>query len=485
MRAHGMCPLLLLTVLVGCRDGATPSDASAGDGGAADGPVLVPDGGPDGVGLDAGPTDVAARVPDGSSDGRGADGPGSTAGAMSYVVEGRLTATSMAAPVNPSSPPSRHDFTLRLDPAAGTVLIGGAGTAVRAAVTSSDGRTFRTNAVLTAPVPAPFACGGIATARYDSFSITIDSDTLVGSASGRMEVIVGDVGRTYDVTLAMSGRRDDVSPSFGPDLTNVDPLDGLILPASEPLPPGATARLGLSGVAVDLIPMVAPAQGGWDAGAPMGSIGVVMGFRKPDQALAYGATYRLTVAPAEDLAGNVATAFPTISTVAPPAMIAEDGFEGAGTAAGGAPIVERPLLPPIAGSRSAVVAAQDVASTVLRAQPARFTARLVLQASDRVVRLSVRPLTVYGGSAPATLRVAVPGGPIVTQQLPTIGSMRTMHTVPGGPVVSLGPVQQIEVALPAGARDAVVVDVRGSNPGTSCGLFPPSASYLIDDVRAE
>ena len=117
----------------------------------------------------------AAVVPDTSGDGA------SLAQPASFVVTGELT----LAPKNVSSPPRSNQpdawvFTLRLDPGARTLLVGGATGTARVGVRTSDGVTFEAAAPLRYPVGEISPCGTMA--DYTKFVVTAGAGGLVGRA---------------------------------------------------------------------------------------------------------------------------------------------------------------------------------------------------------------------------------------------------------------------------------------------------------------
>jgi hypothetical protein len=426
----------------------------------------VPPPGPDAAGDDKSPD---AQAPDMTGpDLRPDVGPAS---ARSFIIEGKLAAT----PVNPGLPPAgaptAHQFTLRLDPVGKTITIGGNGGASRAPATTTDGETWSTKAPLKATVPGGFSCGS-PQATYDAFSITVRGNELTGTAGGSMELFMGDVVYRYQVALMMTGRPDVEGPSFGADLDNVDPLAGMFLKASEPLPAASTAALTLDpGVRVELTPFV-----------PMDSGGVVTGFNKPDRALRYGASYALVVSPGSDLAGNAGRPSPALKTLPPPPLAAEDGFEGAGATLGGAQVVQAPFLPPISGTRSAYLAPTGGGAQGSR----RLTVRLAVAAGDKVVRFSLRPVFAFQATAypyGSAIRVAAPGGGIVAATLPGAETPTVRHDTGGGQDLWLGKTVSLEVKLPADVKDEVVLDAAVGFIG--CGLPAPVPGYLIDDLRVE
>jgi hypothetical protein len=429
---------------------ATPGDARDADAGAgtdlaADGSVQVDAGG------DASPLAQAA----------------------SFTVEGRLTATvrpGVPAPVG--GVPERHDFTLRLLPGApARLIVGRNGVAVAADLRALGPGQWETTAPLALPVNAASACG--ASARYDRFAIAASADVLTGTASGHLDVIQGDVVFGFDATLAMTGARDVVPPLLTAVAPDADPLAGFFLAASEPLPATSQARLTAGG---EIVPLVAI--------TPVADL--VTGFDKPSRALRYGTTYQLVVQPWQDLAGNAGGPLPGLRTRAAPPQIAEDGFEAAGTSPGGGRLVDAATLPPITGVRSLLVGALSGYGGGGAPGETRFTARLAVSAGDRVVKLALRAASSLEGTLSSygtTLRVAVPGGAVAGATFPTTEATTPQQV--GANRVFLGALRTVELPIPAGAAGEVVFDLSVGDLGAGCGLAPPGAAYLVDDLRAE
>jgi hypothetical protein len=466
-RNNAIIVLSLTLVANACsRRGTVANDGGPGtDGGAGDHPPPT----------DGANPDVSAQ-PDRAPMETGNEGGTAEAGtplaqARSFMVTGKLTLTPRFGSPPGLYPPDRHDFVLRIDPAARTLLLGDQGTAVRASARTNDGSTFEIVAPLSTTIRGPSPCG--TTAEYTKLAVTVGPTGLVGRAEGTVTVYVGDAGYLHNAVLEMTGIPDAVAPSLGADRTDVDPLSGLFIAASEPLPPESAAELVTGATRVQLAPLL-----------PMGT-GVTTGFNKPPTlALRYGATYDLTVTPWQDLAGNAGGTRPRLTTRAAPPLVPEDGFETAGDAVGGTVVVGSSVVPPITGARSA-----DPAGPIQLAASPRLTVRLAVGANDRVVRVALRPLGQLEGTSSTygnVVRIAVPGGPIVEAQLPPTEQLRTRQPVMStGGAVFLGDVRTVELPLPTGAAPEIVFDVAVRLDRQGCGLFPPATGYLIDDLRVE
>jgi hypothetical protein len=296
---------------------------------------------------------------------------------------------------------------------------------------------------------------------------------------GNATIIEGDIAWGLSARLDLTGTVDHEGPSLGVALVGVDPLEGLFLKGSEPLPPTVAAHLAVGGDIVNLTPLL-----------PEGT-GVVTGFNKPVAvALRYETTYDVVVSPWADLVGNTGQPLPKITTKAAPLMGTEDGFEGATSSPGGARLTGTPQLPPISGLRSAMVVPQFGPLAMPNAINSHMTLRLAVQTGDTVVRFSMRPFGVFQSSAStysSRLRVAVPGGAIVAIPLPINEQLKTQYTNPAdNSTVWLGDARAVEAPLPAGAATEVVFDFNMDSASSACGgPLPPSPGYLIDDLRVE
>lgn len=464
---------------------AAPEDAApAPDGGSAD----------QGPSADRGPAPDAGPAPDGgpSPDLRPGEDTAPLTAARSFLVQGTLVARSMSVPA-PVPVPDRHDFLLRIDPAAKLMIVAGAGRAAGAPLKSGDGVSFESTAPLTAAVPAPTstaACGAVELA-YDRITATVRGDRVEGTGHGILRVVSGDQVFSYDASVTFSGGPDNVPPTVGSDLAGVDPLRGLFIPASEPLPPSSTARLvspdGGTSADVVLAPLAQASAGG-----------VITGFNKPvATALAYGASYEVVVGgPRTDLAGHGLVGRSRISTLAPPPLLAASnlGFEETATVVGGAGVVDATFLPPIAGQRSLFLVPSDFNGAFPGQFPPpasrRFTVRVATPAATTRLRLraravSGREMVIYGmGIAFVT---AAPGGAINTAPALDWKGPLVRQPIPGTPPrdLFLGEIRDVELPLPAGHGAEVVLDVSVGFLGGGCGLLPPTLGLLIDDLKVE
>ena len=284
---------------------------------------------------------------------------------------------------------------------------------------------------------------------------------------------MGDVAYSYDAQLTFTGTLDTHGPSLNLPGQGVDPLYPPAIASNEPLPSTATAQLSSD---ADMVAME----------SRPGMSQVVTSFKVPaGRALRYGATYQLTIAPWQDLAGNAGVPTGAFTTVAAPSLVAEDGFEGAATTVGGAPIVDASVLPPITGKRSAALVSPSTPANI--AGTRRLSVRLAVQSGDTVVRFNLRPWGNFQGTqgtSNLTMTVAVPGGASATKNMPGAVPLSTMFQTASS-TVWLGDVIPVEMPLPAGASSEVVVDLNTALDQSNCGLQPTNASYLVDDLRVE
>jgi hypothetical protein len=456
---------VLLLALAGCPGGGSPDGVEGGaePDAAADRPAPTPDLEPD----------SSASAPDGPPSDAGSDlelGPDSSplTEARSFAVQTTLTLTADGASIPPLSPVETRtlSLTIRIDPADRSLLVGQSGAASRVPYSSADGVTFQATAPVSLQVPG-LPCGGTALLR--TFTVTVRDGVVTGTAAGESALYVEDQGLAYRTAVTMSGQRDSDPPSFsiqGGDQP-VDPLGALTLLASEPLAASTTARL-VSGLgSQDLVPILS--AGG----------AAVVGFSQPARALLYDTHYDLVVMPYADLAGNPGSTTLQITTIAPPPLANEDGFEG--TAPAGVSTVDATVIPPISGLRSAI----------LQAGPAGLLlVRLARAPGDRVVRVTVRLFGSFAGSsAVPPVMLAVPGGPIVTAvPPPDLGELFTQQAV--GPSLStqpvwMGPARTLEMTIPEGAGPELVFQAGPGRQPAGCGPSPWPPGMLIDDLRAE
>jgi hypothetical protein len=424
-----------------------------------------------GDGRDAGlDLDGADGQPDGDGGADGVEAGPPLMAEQSFTVAATITSR----PRGPSGglasmpQPSMMEMMLRLDPVGRRLIIGAAGVARVVGLRPATGSAFETTAPFMIPARGTGACS--ATVTVESLTIDARSSWLSGQGTGVASLIYGDVVYPHDATVTLAGPRDTTGPSLGENVDGVDPLGALALTVSEPVA-GVAARLVLGGERVDLVPSRDADQ--------------IVGFAKPMAlALLYGTTYQVEADAWSDLAQNAGRTLPKLTTRALPELSPEDGFESAGAMLGGAVVVQSPDYPVLAGNKSVFVTPRHFSGV----SSPRFTVRLARAANDVVVRVTVRPVGVYAptvGAYGVNLRIAVPGGSIVNATLPMNEDVPTM--LPGTssrPPLNVGAARTVEIALPPMAGPEIVFDLSSQTP-EGCGLFPPTAGYLIDDLRID
>jgi hypothetical protein len=206
------------------------------------------------------------------------------------------------------------------------------------------------------------------------------------------------------------------------------------------------------------------------------SANFIAGFSLPTVFLGWDEIYSVTANGFSDFAGNHPIALASLKMKAPPDVVTELGFEpsAAGASLAGGIVTDGTNGPVIVGTRSLWAKAS-------------FTARLAVAPGDTVVRFSYRyaanPLS--SASFPQMpVQLGARGAPIVSTSLPADNGPRTAFPATGQPTLSLSPVLEATLKLPAGAKDEVVL--THVVPNYSCGLPPPPPpGIVIDDLRVE
>ena len=423
------------------------------------------DGRDGGVDMDMGGAD---GQPDGDGGSDGVEAGPPLTEKQSFTVAATVTFRKRGPGTSQMMPlPAMMEMMLRLDPVDRQLVIGAQGVARVVRVRPATGGAFETTAPFMLPVRGTGACS--ATVNVDKLTIDATSTWLSAQGAGAANVIYGDVVVAYEANLSLAGPRDSTGPSLGENVDGVDPLGALGLSVSEPVA-SAAARLVLGNERVEL--------------APSRADDLIVGFVKPMAlALRYGSSYQVEADAWSDLAQNAGRPLPKLATRAPPELSPEDGFESAGATLGGAVVVKSPDYPVLAGNKSVLVTPRYFTG----ASSPRFTVRLARAANDVVVRVTLRPLGVYAatvGTYGVSLRIAVPGGNIVNATLPMNEDVPT--TLPGvsRPALFIGAARTVEIALPAMTGPEIVFDLSSQTP-EGCGLFPPTAGYLLDDLRID
>jgi hypothetical protein len=430
----------------------------------------------DGTG-DRGPTDVAGDSSGDSAGDRGsagdvvAEGPPAGAPAGGFVVTATLERDGNATAGVPSPQvPARDVFTIHI---ADRKMVASRDGSVTITAIEPAGASWRATATITFGTVAFIGDCQRVRVSYEELVLTADGAGLRGTVRGAVSGLVdGDVERRAPFRGTFTAIPDRDPPRFVPDYNGrPHPLDfAIAVSVSEALPVGTTARLeGNDGSRVALS-VADPAE-------PPARF-VVQG------PLAQGVTYRMVVEPrVVDLAGNAAAAgdLPGVSTLAIP-LVPEDGFEGTTAPFLQAPaaIVGADAHAPITGQRSLFIPRQPGWGTTFR-----VSARLKVNPGDRFVRATVRLITGPSGIMPLTasfpMSLIGPGGIRASVGQIEVKPPLAPMASPFGSTV-WGAAQTVELALPAGIGDEVLVDIHRP---AFCGLGSPPDGALIDDLRVE
>jgi hypothetical protein len=420
---------------------------------------------PDGGGADArSPSDVTpAEV--------GRDGSGV------FAVKAALTLAPFPGQSQALDPPTSHAFTMRVDAATSTLVAGAHGRGAMASLASTGAAAFKTTSRVSLAAPQARACTGLATVDYEVITFSIAGGRLTGAGKGRIEFIVGDVIFDVAFTAVLSGEPDAEPPSLSVPGATIDPMGGAVFPVSEPLDPSAAASLIGDGGDVFALGGVSVPEG----------LPFTTAFVRSPLMLNWGTTYEVTTEALLDLAGHmgVRAQRPRVATPAAPPLIGEDGFESVtGTMFAGAGVLSGGVLSPIAGGKSLLVSGGhgNALGNLGYVTGTSFAVRLPIQSGDTVVRLSVRFVSPTGGATPTffgQLRAGVPGREV--SERTNLAGKDLEPTGVG--MLSLGPVTTVEVPLPLNAAGEASFEIVGQL--SSCGLPPPPAVLIIDDLRVE
>jgi hypothetical protein len=154
-------------------------------------------------------------------------------------------------------------------------------------------------------------------------------------------------------------------------------------------------------------------------------------------------------------------------------------------------VIDASFLPPIAGQRSLFLGTGAPNGGVPANPPipwsGRFTVRVGVPSTATRLHLQARPVSPnsMGVAGTITVRAAAAGrlaypagvvwnGPLLRQPVPQL---------PGGELF-LGELRNLELPLASGHGPEVILDVS-VGWGPACGLLPPSAGLLVDEVRAD
>jgi hypothetical protein len=424
----------------------------------------VPDAGPDLGQPDSAPDATAS--PD-------VRGDGASSSPTLYAMTARLTATDGGHPA--PEPPLTHSFSILVDWEANTATAGANGTANRVAIRQIGDNEWESAG------PLEFYLGPKPndSVTYSSLRLTRGQDGCTATASGEyLKPSGSDVSYWGGFKAALTG----VPDRAGPQCTvfpsgNVHPLSFDRILVDELLPGGTTGTLVGPGASLPLVP------------SPSGSAFGVSGFSLPGKALAFGTTYTLRLLPdAVDLGGNRTATPPTLTTLADPGLLAQDGFEGPAQAflSFTAALTTAAALPIPAGNKAIAIPPSGTAASPCQAS---FMARLAVPTGAAQVKLAIidyRPKSWPdpSGGRPYTFRVAVPNGAVVstysleTTPLPIPWS----GDPPGSDLYTYGELLEARLPLPTGTGQEVLFHIERHCPQP----YPPAQPGLIvDSLRVE
>jgi hypothetical protein len=316
-------------------------------------------------------------------------------------------------------------------------------------------------------------CNGFGTFTYERIEgLAFTASGITATVHGTASYITGDVVQALPFTGALTGKPDVTPPAVTFTVAKPHPLDGVMAVLSEAAPLATTARLeAADGTRVAL------------KGEPATEDPFQTRFWSPTP-LRPDTRYTLVFEPPlVDLAGNPgSTAAVTVTTAAVP-LIPEDGFEGSTPPLlqNGAEIADASKAMPITGARSLLV---RPGAPGLGQGTARFSARLAVAAGDRFVRASVRPVLARNSAWTqfrSPFRIAAGNGAPVMHRLADAAPPITCPTAnPADPCYAAP--ATLEIALPAGATDEVIIDLERVD---NCGPPLPEPGFLLDDLRVE
>ncbi len=384
------------------------------------------------------------------------------------------------APPSPQSP-SSPDFltnvkaTLVLDATERWLLTGVAGQGARAPIALDGGRvTVMTPLTLT--VPSDGTCAGTSL-NFDALELTVGDDgKLHGRGTGQESYITGDVGYSRGFTAIVDGVPDTTGPALSiPTDVPLDPLAPGRFAASEPLPAGTQARLvGADGTVVALTPQIPQNV------SPAFVTAFVTAFLVPS-VLPFGGSFHLELDQVVDFAGIQAATppGPSLVTASPPPLLADGSFESAPAGPTNDGIISAGGdLPVISGTKSLYLADTTpwFGWTV--------TFRLAVHPGDKTVRFAYRvasPYQVTGVGFYGSVVIGSVGSKVAALSSLPLGAPTTAVTRMNGTTLTLGPVATAELALPDPSATEVVLRIATATSG--CGLRPPAAGLIVDDVR--
>jgi hypothetical protein len=417
-----------------------------------------------------GPFDTAGPLTDAPPDTPSIDAGPLFPGLRAYTVASVFQTDGGVIGVGPV--PASHTFTLVLDGNQRLAISGGRGegnvTPFEQTATGTGGaaQSFRTTGGAHRFSLSAGGCSG-SSVTYSEIAVAVDgAGNLIGTGSGQLLVVSGDVGLVVASTMLLTGVADSQPPTLtSPDAT--DPFSAAGVTPSEPLPPGAVPTLrSASGDAMALL-----------ASSSARDFFFTL-FSRPPFLLRYSEQYTVSIDGIRDFAGYPAVAGSglTFTTGPRPPLAAEDGFESVPESGfAGAKVLSG--ADAISGARSLYIPPASFPTA-----PPRLAFRLAVAPGDRFLRFAYR--TVNPSSSTAVyFAMGSEGGLIIRLALPGDPPPLTQATI-DGTAVTLGPTMTFAAALSADVTDEIVVQRTGSP--AACGFpSPPIPGIIIDDVRVE
>jgi hypothetical protein len=365
--------------------------------------------------------------------------------------------------------PTSHVFTMVVDGDQQSAILGDGGMGYATWFLSQSGGRYRLSGGFAFRMEGA-TCGDRASINYTDIRFTINGSTLSGSGAGQVVASNGSGVGNADATIVLSGVADKEGPTVKIVSGTNNPLGGLLLAASEPLP--VAANLALRAADGETTPLV-----------PLGEPGFfVSAFDKPPVVLRYATQYQVVGGGLVDFAGNptVSTTLLAFTTVPRPPLAAEDGFESVTDASyGGARVLSGAGEPTISGAKSLYIPVYNPVNTAV---PVPLALRLPVNPGDTVVRFSYQ--AVNGSTAGVTYTLGSEGRTITWPTLVDEEVTLTPATIAGSQV-TLGARRTAEFALPPDATNEVVFG-RSVQPWFGCGQPPPTVGgIIIDDLRVE
>jgi hypothetical protein len=376
--------------------------------------------------------------------------------------------------------PREFRFVLAANPATGDAYTLGGGAWSKSALRpGQDARSF-VSGPWTVGVDYQAGCGGRGTVTFDPVSVVLADGLAAGSVSGTATYVTsGATTLTAQIQATFFGEPHTAPPAFTAPDGAVDPLAGIDLEASEPLPEQvATLLVGAPGG--DTVSV-----GGADIGLPSGGIHALAEL---GTALHYGETYTLQTDHVTDFAGRMPAAPVTFTTRAAPPLVPEDGFESVtGTMFAGAGVLKGGPLMPIEGQTSLLLNTgfgggfgflpYDLGPSL--------AVRLALSPGDTVVRFEaqlIAPDPIDQASFVGDLRWGSEGGTVGAAEN-VDGSGFTKVTLPALGDIYLTPVKTVSLPLPADATGTITFEIIGQT--FTCDAPPSPTVLVLDNLRVE